>query len=308
MVIGERIRIARQQEGFKTQAELAKRMGVSQKQISLWENSTNIEWETLERIAAALKIDTDRLLAVGPVFEGKWAISELFHHEEEEFDKDGKIGKEVAKRIDNGEFPPLPASVTNQTSKYDADELANHFISHIDDIPNEWQGSYEDFVLALAQHNLRMGINREFTNEEMGSLWASLNHLSGKAIAFSRALGTPLGVLASKLDHRLRITLDHEGYRATSHILSHLEEHAGDALRICAFLDGNQSYEESLEDDHEMPSEVRDAFIALVDSPADHGSMVSLIQQLAMQPLKLRAVLNMIQVFELPPANRGGSD
>lgn len=61
MTTGQRIRAARKKAGM-TQAELAKRLGISYVGISQWENDIrNPKYETLLRIAKALNVEVDTL-------------------------------------------------------------------------------------------------------------------------------------------------------------------------------------------------------------------------------------------------------
>lgn len=61
MTTGQRIRAARKKARM-TQAELAKRLGISYVGISQWENDIrNPKYETLVRIAAALNVDVEVL-------------------------------------------------------------------------------------------------------------------------------------------------------------------------------------------------------------------------------------------------------
>lgn len=62
MNIGEKIKKVRQLKGYK-QEYLAERIGISQKQYSLYESSdSNLEWQTTEKIAKALEIDAVKLV------------------------------------------------------------------------------------------------------------------------------------------------------------------------------------------------------------------------------------------------------
>jgi transcriptional regulator with XRE-family HTH domain len=62
MNIGEKIKKVRQLKGYK-QEYLAERIGISQKQYSLYESSdSNLEWQTIEKIAKALEIDAVKLV------------------------------------------------------------------------------------------------------------------------------------------------------------------------------------------------------------------------------------------------------
>ncbi|MBK8353111.1 MAG: helix-turn-helix transcriptional regulator [Saprospirales bacterium] len=62
MNIGQKIRKIRTLKGYK-QDFVAEKMGVSQKQYSLYESDdANLEWKTIERIADALEIDATKLI------------------------------------------------------------------------------------------------------------------------------------------------------------------------------------------------------------------------------------------------------
>jgi len=62
MNIGEKIKKVRQLKGYK-QEFLAEKLGVSQKQYSLYESAdSNLEWHTIEKIASALEIDAIKLV------------------------------------------------------------------------------------------------------------------------------------------------------------------------------------------------------------------------------------------------------
>lgn len=62
MNIGEKIKKVRQLKGYK-QEYLAEKLGVSQKQYSLYESSdSNLEWHTIEKIASVLEIDAVKLI------------------------------------------------------------------------------------------------------------------------------------------------------------------------------------------------------------------------------------------------------
>ena len=65
MTTGQLIREARKKAGM-TQAELAKKLGISYVGISQWENGTrNPKYDTLQRIASALEIDWTELVPEG---------------------------------------------------------------------------------------------------------------------------------------------------------------------------------------------------------------------------------------------------
>lgn len=62
MNIGEKIKKVRQLKGYK-QEFMADKLGVSQKQYSLYESlESNLEWHTIEKIASALEIDPVKLI------------------------------------------------------------------------------------------------------------------------------------------------------------------------------------------------------------------------------------------------------
>ncbi len=62
MNIGEKIKKVRQLKGYK-QEFLAERLGVSKKQYSMYESTdSNLEWNTIEKIASALEIDAVKLV------------------------------------------------------------------------------------------------------------------------------------------------------------------------------------------------------------------------------------------------------
>ncbi len=66
MTIGERIKAARKKAGL-TQAELANKLGIAYQGVAQWENNLrNPKYETLQRLAAALSISVDDLLALTP--------------------------------------------------------------------------------------------------------------------------------------------------------------------------------------------------------------------------------------------------
>lgn len=57
-----KIKKVRQLRGYK-QEYLAEKLGISQKQYSLYESSdSNLEWHTVEKIATALEIDAEKLV------------------------------------------------------------------------------------------------------------------------------------------------------------------------------------------------------------------------------------------------------
>ncbi|MFN8285056.1 MAG: helix-turn-helix transcriptional regulator [Chitinophagales bacterium] len=62
MNIGQKIRKIRTLKGYK-QEFVAEKLGVSQKQYSLYEHDdANLEWHTIEKIATALEIDAVKLV------------------------------------------------------------------------------------------------------------------------------------------------------------------------------------------------------------------------------------------------------
>lgn len=62
MNISEKIKKVRQLKGYK-QEYMADKLGVSQKQYSMYENiDANLEWHTIEKIATALDIDAVKLV------------------------------------------------------------------------------------------------------------------------------------------------------------------------------------------------------------------------------------------------------
>jgi len=62
MNISEKIKKVRQLKGYK-QEFMADKLGVSQKQYSMYENAdANLEWHTIEKIASALEIDAVKLV------------------------------------------------------------------------------------------------------------------------------------------------------------------------------------------------------------------------------------------------------
>lgn len=62
MNIGQKIRKIRTLKGYK-QDFIAEKMGVSQKQYSLYESDdANLEWKTIEKIAVALEIEPVKLV------------------------------------------------------------------------------------------------------------------------------------------------------------------------------------------------------------------------------------------------------
>lgn len=66
MTVGNRIRAARKKAGL-TQAELAAKLGISYQGVAQWENDLrNPKFETLLRIATALRTPIEDLLALSP--------------------------------------------------------------------------------------------------------------------------------------------------------------------------------------------------------------------------------------------------
>jgi len=62
MNISEKIKKVRQLKGYK-QEYMADKLGISQKQYSMYESATtNLEWNTIEKIATALEIDAVKLV------------------------------------------------------------------------------------------------------------------------------------------------------------------------------------------------------------------------------------------------------
>lgn len=62
MNISEKIKKVRQLKSYK-QEFMADKLGVSQKQYSMYENAdANLEWHTIEKIASALEIDAVKLV------------------------------------------------------------------------------------------------------------------------------------------------------------------------------------------------------------------------------------------------------
>ena len=77
MTTGDRIKAARKAAGV-TQLELAKRIGVTESYISMYErNKRNPKLETLRKIALALGVDLDELIPEKPGFLGIRLTSDL---------------------------------------------------------------------------------------------------------------------------------------------------------------------------------------------------------------------------------------
>ena len=77
-MIGDRIRYYRELKGL-TQVELAKKTGVRHPTVSRWETNklTNIPWERLVRIAAALDVPTGWLVGFDEIPDQPTPYNEL---------------------------------------------------------------------------------------------------------------------------------------------------------------------------------------------------------------------------------------
>ena len=265
--IGDRVRKARERSGLaSSQAALAKRLRVTPKQVSVWENATNLEWRTLERIASALETTPEDIVNEG--------IAARFRTEFEELLESRK--RSVTARWLDGIYPDPEGRKINLTENnllivLDADLL---------DWPPEESGGYSDRIAGVTRRYCSQVQKAAWSDARKAEMIETIVSIGTKHFAEARERGISLDAITAHLAADRK-----EETKQLRGLVSRMTEDK-EMLDVVDWLSSDKRYVRLLKTLGNLPKDLSDADLGVIAQGL--RGILRMIRQLGDTPEKRR--------------------
>ena len=301
MTIGKRLQEARKRTKL-TQKNVGEEMSVSQKQISTWENSDNVEWSTIERYSRAVGSTPEAVVTGRSHMDLNEHQQSLIQAQAKQWFADtnlplsGNVDREkFEKEVREAKIASAEGLIPDSFNEYpDSEEFSATvlFIHYSERWPVDYPGSYVDFLVALYREAERISIDRSSGWGKEGKSRYEMLVLNRILLTWHLAFnfGTPIRVLFDRIaarsendDALTALAWAIEFCNADTRLLQHLAN-LSEQLRIGGESAIARAVEDATQTSFQRPPWGEDLIQILEElaaQAADHSSARQALQKLA---------------------------